>query len=151
MIAQSTFFMDDEHGRARVFQQWGDDEDTIAVAIETCPVDCIHYVPYDELVSLEKQRRGQNINFKARLVSQAEGGGLDLAHKVGAAFTEAPVISGNMKARCGNCPSRGCKDCPMFGVGKNPEFEKREEERKAKMERNRLMQVRKDEEKRADL
>lgn len=26
MIAQSTFFMDDEHGRARVFQQWGDGE-----------------------------------------------------------------------------------------------------------------------------
>jgi hypothetical protein len=24
MIAQSTFFMDEEHGRARVFQQWGD-------------------------------------------------------------------------------------------------------------------------------
>lgn len=39
MIAQSTFFMHSEHGRARVFQQWGDDEETIQIAIETCPVD----------------------------------------------------------------------------------------------------------------
>jgi ferredoxin len=35
MIAQSTFFMDDEHGRARVFQQWGDDDETVQIAIET--------------------------------------------------------------------------------------------------------------------
>lgn len=35
MIAQSTFFMEDEYGRARVFNQWGDDEETIAIAIET--------------------------------------------------------------------------------------------------------------------
>lgn len=35
MVAQSTFFMDDEHGRARVFQQWGDDDETIQIAIET--------------------------------------------------------------------------------------------------------------------
>jgi ferredoxin len=31
MIAQSTFFMHSEHGRARVFQQWGDDDETIQV------------------------------------------------------------------------------------------------------------------------
>lgn len=35
MIAQSTFFMEEEYGRARVFSQWGDDEETIAIAIET--------------------------------------------------------------------------------------------------------------------
>lgn len=34
MIAQSTFFMEAEHGRARVFQQWGDDDETIQIAIE---------------------------------------------------------------------------------------------------------------------
>lgn len=42
MTAQSTFFMHSEHGRARVFQQWGDTDETIQIAIETCPVDCIH-------------------------------------------------------------------------------------------------------------
>ena len=56
--------MEEELGRARVFEQWGDDDETIQIAIETCPVDCIHYIPYDELVRLEVERRDQNINFK---------------------------------------------------------------------------------------
>uniref|UniRef100_A0A6U3QLD1 Uncharacterized protein n=1 Tax=Ditylum brightwellii TaxID=49249 RepID=A0A6U3QLD1_9STRA len=144
MIAQSTFFMHEEHGRARVFQQWGDDDETIQIAIETCPVDCIHCVPFDELVKLEKERRGQNINFKARLVSQGEYGGLGLSHRVGGpnGFTAPQKISGNMGSRCNNCPSRGCKDCPMFGVGKNPEYERKEKERKAKMELRRLQTMR---------
>ncbi|KAG7348511.1 ferredoxin [Nitzschia inconspicua] len=152
MIAQSTFYMNEEHGRARVFQQWGDDEETIAVAIETCPVDCIHYVPYDELVALEVERRDQNINFKARLVSQAEYGG-GTSHMVGsaAAFTGPQKISGNMGSRCSNCPSRGCRTCPMFGVGKNPEYERKEKERKERIERNRLKRLREEERKSADL
>lgn len=151
MVAQSTFFMHSEHGRARVFQQWGDDDETVQVAIETCPVDCIHYVPYDELVRLEEERRDQNINFKARLVSQGEYGGM--SHRVGGAngFTAPQEISGNMGARCNNCPSRGCRDCPMFGVGKNPEFERREKERLAKRERNRLQREREAQQKKAEL
>lgn len=152
MVAQSTFFMNDEHGRARVFQQWGDDDETIQVAIETCPVDCIHYVPYDELVRLEIERRDQNINFKARLVSQAENGNA-LSHRVGGAnrFTAPQKISGNMGSRCNNCPSRGCKDCPMFGVGKNPEFERKEKERKERIERRKLAQQREEQKKSVDL
>jgi ferredoxin len=152
MIAQSTFFMHEEHGRARVFRQWGDDDETIQVAIETCPVDCIHYVPYDELVKLEKERRDQNINPKARLVSQAEYTG-GLSHMVGGAngYTAPQKISGNMGSRCNNCPSRGCRTCPMFGVGKNPEFERKERERKARLERNRLKKMREEESKSADL
>ena len=152
MIAQSTFFMQEEHGRARVFQQWGDDDETIQVAIETCPVDCIHYVPYDELVKLEIDRRNQNINFKARLVSQGEYG-TSLAHRVGGAngFTAPQKISGNMGARCNNCPSRGCKNCPMFGVGKNPEFERKEKERLERKERRRLQKEREESKKSFDL
>lgn len=117
------------------------------------PVDCIHYVPYDELVRLEVDRRDQNINFKARLVSQGEYGGLGLSHRVGGAngFTAPQQISGNLGSRCNNCPTRGCKNCPMFGVGKNPEFERKEEERKMKKERRRLQQMREDEKKSADL
>jgi len=148
-VAQSTFFMEDEHGRARVFQQWGDDDETVAIAIETCPVDCIHYVPYEELVRLEEDRRGQNINFKARFVNQGEAGNLAT---VGAmAYTAPQAISSNASSRCNNCPSRGCKNCPMFGVGKNPEFERREKQRKERLERNRLMKQREEESKSADL
>jgi ferredoxin len=148
-IAQSTFFMEDEHGRARVFDQWGDDDDTIACAIETCPVDCIHYVQYDELVRLETERRGQNINFKARLVNQGDSGSMGTIGAV--AYTAPPKISGNLGSRCNNCPSRGCKNCPMFGVGKNPEFEKREQQRKEKKERTRLIKQREDDSKSVDL
>uniref|UniRef100_A0A7S4KAG0 Calmodulin n=1 Tax=Odontella aurita TaxID=265563 RepID=A0A7S4KAG0_9STRA len=109
-IASSTFFMEEENGRARVFQQGGDDDATVMEAIETCPVDCIHYVPYDELKSLEIERRDQVINFKARLV----GGDGQTSQK----------ISGNSKARCPNCPTRGCDDCPMYLVGeKQPKYD----------------------------
>lgn len=141
MVAQSTFFMEPEHGRARVFEQWGDDEETVQIAIETCPVDCIHYIPYDELVKLEVDRRGQNINFKARLVNQGEYGGMTgptAGYGGATAFTAPQKISGNMAPRCSNCPSRGCKNCPMFGVGKNPAFEKKEEERKMRMAKRRM-------------
>ena len=152
MIAQSTFFMNDEHGRARVFQQWGDDDETIQVAIETCPVDCIHYVPYNELVNLEVERRGQNINPKARLVSQGEYGGAS-GHQVGGAvaFTPAQKISGNMGARCNNCPSRGCKNCPMYGVGKNPDFLQKEMVRKEKRAKRKLQEEREKNNKMAEL
>ena len=33
---------------------------------------------------------------------------------------------------CNNCPSKGCKDCPMYGVGLNPVYQARMEEREAK-------------------
>ena len=150
MIAQSTFFMDQEHGRARVFSQWGDDDETIEIAIQTCPVDCIHYVPYDELVRLEIDRRGQNINFKARLVSQAEYGGFESVSGA-VAFTAPQKISGNMGSRCNNCPSNGCKNCPMYGVGKNPEFERKEQQRKANAAKRRLQQEREKDNKSAEL
>lgn len=148
MIAGNTFFMEDEYGRARVYSQWGDDDETIQVAIETCPVDCIHYIPYDELKRLEVDRRGQTLNAKARLVGNA-----DMGHMVGGAvkYSEQQKISGNMAARCNNCPSRGCKNCPMFGVGKNPEFERREQQRKERMTKRRLQREREQQNKSADL
>mmetsp|Transcript_16087 Transcript_16087/g.33774 ORF Transcript_16087/g.33774 Transcript_16087/m.33774 type:complete len:410 (-) Transcript_16087:133-1362(-) len=154
MIAQSTFFMEGEHGRARVFQQWGDDDETIAVAIQTCPVDCIHYVSYDELKRLEIERRGQNINFKARLVNQGEyrsGAGYQAKYGGGALFTDQQVISGNMGSRCNNCPSRGCKNCPMYGVGKNPEFIKKEKKRKERLAKAKMKTAMESQNKRAEL
>ena len=111
-IAPSTFQMTDDHGRARVFNQEGEDEETITEAISTCPVSCIHFVPWDELVSLEKERDDMmtQYNFKSRLVGNdgflyAEGGG------------QSQDISTNSMLRCNNCPSNECEDCPMFGVG----------------------------------
>lgn len=151
MVAQSTFFMHPEHGRARVFQQWGDDEETIQIAIETCPVDCIHYVPFSELINLEKERRNQNINFKARLVAGSDASTGLYRNTQSRQFSGPQRISGNSRARCNNCPSRGCGDCPMYGIGRNPEFEAKEKLRLAKRERRQLERQRETLEKKADL
>lgn len=148
-IAQSTFFMEPGFGRARVFRQWGDSETTIRTAIETCPVDCIHYVPFAELVALEIDRRDQRINNQARLVNQGESA--HMASTGGNGFTAPQAISGNAGSRCANCPTRGCKTCPMFGVGKNPEYERRERRRLAKLQRARLERERAANSKTADL
>lgn len=148
-VAQSTFFMEQDLGRARVFQQWGDDDETVQIAIETCPVDCIHYVPYDELKKLEIGRRDQNINFKARLVNSGDSGAG--GSNGPRAFTAPQSISGNMGSRCNNCPTRGCKSCPMYGVGKNPEYEKREKRREERALKKRIRNQRESAEKSVDL
>ena len=42
-----------KYGRARVINQQGDDSETIEIAVEVCPVDCIHFVTVPQLVLLE--------------------------------------------------------------------------------------------------
>jgi ferredoxin len=59
--ARNTFFIEPDHGRARVVRQDGDLEDTIQEAIETCPVNCILWVDYTELKKLEAERQYQEI------------------------------------------------------------------------------------------
>lgn len=60
-VARNTFFLEEEYGMSRVMQQHGDPQPVIQEAIETCPVDCIHWVDYSELRALEYQRRFQNM------------------------------------------------------------------------------------------
>ena len=147
------FFFSNFSSLFSAFTVWFLSSETIQVAIQTCPVDCIHYVPFEELVALEKDRRNQNINPKARLVSQAENGNT-LSHLSGGgpnAFTPPQRISGNMGSRCNNCPSRGCRTCPMYGVGKNPEFKIKEDKRKARIAKLKLLRQREAEKKSLDL
>ena len=59
--ATNTFYIEPNHGRARVFNQDGDPEDLIEEAIDTCPVNCIHWVDYTELKKLEEARKYQVI------------------------------------------------------------------------------------------
>jgi ferredoxin len=60
-VAPNTFFIEGEHGRSRVFNQDGDGEETVQEAIDTCPVDCIHWVHFAELDTLERARERQVI------------------------------------------------------------------------------------------
>ena len=52
-IATNTFIVDQDLGRARVIRQNGDDMDVVKEAIDTCPVDCMHWVDFEDLDRLE--------------------------------------------------------------------------------------------------
>ena len=60
-VARSTFYIEPDYGRARAIRQDGDAEEVIQEAIDTCPVDCIHWVDYTELKQLEEKRKRQVI------------------------------------------------------------------------------------------
>ncbi|MGB8698321.1 MAG: ferredoxin [Thermosynechococcaceae cyanobacterium] len=61
LVARNTFFIEDSYGRSRVFRQDGDPEAVVQEAIDTCPVDCIHWVDYTQLKRLEIERQDQVI------------------------------------------------------------------------------------------
>ncbi len=60
-VARNTFYIEPDYGRSRVIRQDGDSDELIQEAIETCPVDCIHWVDYNELKKLEDERKYQVI------------------------------------------------------------------------------------------
>lgn len=64
-VAANTFYIEPEHGRARVFNQDGDTEELIDEAIDTCPVNCIHWLDYTELKKMEENRKYQVIQSLA--------------------------------------------------------------------------------------
>jgi len=154
-VARNVFFMVDEScspalGKARVFSQGGDDPELIAEAIETCPVDCIHYVSREDLVILEMERieRENSLDFnsygsfKLGFTGQTNAVPETKAKHYG---------SLSMGSRCNNCPSRGCKDCPMFGVGNNPTYTARMEARRLKKEASGAAQAKRQEDERSEL
>lgn len=60
-VARNTFYIEPDYGRSRVYRQDGDPEEVIQEAIDTCPVDCIHWIDYTELKQLEEERKDQVI------------------------------------------------------------------------------------------
>lgn len=70
-VAHNTFYVEPTHGRARVIRQDGDPEEVIQEAIDTCPVDCIHWMDYTELKKHEEERRNQVVPVPGFPVSQA--------------------------------------------------------------------------------
>ena len=47
-VASNTFVVVPETGRCRAVRQDGDALDRIQEAIDTCPVDCIHWVDFED-------------------------------------------------------------------------------------------------------
>lgn len=60
-VAGNTFVVEAEWGRSRAIRQDGDSTETIQEAIDTCPVDCIHWVSYEELPELQEQTLQQEL------------------------------------------------------------------------------------------
>ncbi|MEB3338203.1 MAG: ferredoxin [Leptolyngbyaceae bacterium] len=60
-VARNTFYIEPDYGRSRVIRQDADSPEIIQEAIDTCPVDCIHWVDYTELKKLEEERKYQVI------------------------------------------------------------------------------------------
>ena len=118
-VARSTFYMNEDAGRARVFNQHGDDPMVVQEAIDSCPVNCISYVDHEDLVILETEREGIKINPMTIGIPATWSARM---HAVPP--TKAKLGKGS-RICCNNCPGRGCKECPMYGVGLNPVYMER--------------------------
>jgi ferredoxin len=70
-VARNTFYIEPDYGRSRVISQDGEAQEVIQEAIDTCPVDCIHWVDYTELKKLEEERKYQVIPVVGYPVEQA--------------------------------------------------------------------------------
>ena len=47
-VASNTFIVAEERGRSRAIRQDGDSPELIQEAIDTCPVDCIYWIDFDD-------------------------------------------------------------------------------------------------------
>ena len=70
-VAHNTFYIEPEYGRSRVVRQDGDSEEVIQEAIDTCPVDCIHWLDYTEVKNREQEREYQVIPIVGYAVDEA--------------------------------------------------------------------------------
>lgn len=70
-VARNTFYIEPDYGRSRVISQDSDSEELVQEAIDTCPVDCIHWVEYTKLKQLEDDRKYQVMPVVGFPVEQA--------------------------------------------------------------------------------
>ena len=60
-VACNTFAIEPTLGRSRALRQDGDSSACIQEAIDTCPVDCIHWVDFEELEALRVRLEGMEL------------------------------------------------------------------------------------------
>ncbi len=65
-------------------------------------------------------------------------------------FLSPPLSVVSFSLSC-KSPSRGCKNCPMFGVGLNPDFQKKEKKRKEMLAKAEMKKKMENQNKRAEL
>lgn len=57
-----TFMMERDFGKARVMRQGYDEEEDVRIAMDVCPVSCIDFVSWDDLVALEMERLNTSVD-----------------------------------------------------------------------------------------
>jgi ferredoxin len=133
-----------EDGRARSFLQRGRIPD-VEAAVKTCPVNCMHYVGFERLQTLEVARdslngddgrtdhrhfgrdRKENNQWRAHTpmhVSRMESS--DANHK--------DSLYHHVRRQCyksNQCPQKGCYDCPIYASDpeSNPHLQKSRQEK----------------------
>ena len=60
-VASNTFVLEPRFGRSRAIRQDGDSTEVIQEAIDTCPVDCIHWVRFEKLEDLRVELEGMDL------------------------------------------------------------------------------------------
>ena len=60
-VACNTFATEPNFGRSRAFRQDGDSTNCVQEAIDTCPVDCIYWVKFEDLTSLSVIAHSQEL------------------------------------------------------------------------------------------
>jgi len=129
-VAPNTFYLEENAGRARAFHQGGDEPEILSEAIDCCPVNCISFVDLEDLIILETEREAAGPIDPVMIGLRGVGDAFDEKRRT---ETQAKMGKRSMMT-CSNCPSRGCKDCPMYGVGKNPAYEEKLQRRLARKE-----------------
>lgn len=72
--APNTFLIEDAYGRARVDTQWADAWESLDIAVNVCPVECIHVVPTEDLAILEWVHRSQPRTAYVQNTTGSKGG-----------------------------------------------------------------------------
>ena len=65
-VAGNTFVVEPHLGRSRAIRQDGDSTERIQEAIDTCPVDCIHWVAFEDLEQLKQDLIRQDLQPRPR-------------------------------------------------------------------------------------
>ena len=66
-VATNTFVIEPHLGRSRAVRQDGDSTELIQEAIGTCPVNCIHWVPFEKLEELSAQLEALDLQDLGKL------------------------------------------------------------------------------------
>ena len=134
MASPATFKMLQSTGRARAYAQASDKDGSIDAAIQSCPVDCIKAVSFEELKLFENARENGDGRADHRHMGRSLNNGNGTPLHVSGMTSDANHRSSwyhTLKSKCsmsGSCPKKGCYDCPHFSEkGANPYFKAKNE------------------------